>query len=512
MKSVKGIAVVALGFALAFALAACGGSAGSSASPAASSESASASSAAASSAAASDTAKALEALDGVKSVEPIDVSGSQQFAEKYIVTFEQPLDHKDPSAGTFPQRVEVGIVPDAKTNVMETDGYLLFDQAIAGDDAHELCTMLAGNYIHVEHRFFGESRPEGLSNDEVEGWQYMTSENAAADYHEIYTELSKVLDGPWTATGTSRGGEVCASYAYYYPEDMSLYVPYVAPFSSGREDARYYELVYTKIGDEKYGAEKAKEYRDLVTAFQVELMKNKDALAPALKQLAEQQGSTYREYVTDGLLFDLAVSELAVQEWQANQEESSNPQADLSFAGMKEILAMPEGTDDEKNAKLQAELTFLYFLASPSDWAANSIAWPYYVGAAKEYGQYHYDFSYLREACEAAGLGDVLTVKPEDEDGFLFKMVLTPEQQQAFAYDGAFYEGVTKWVDSTDAKVMFIYGDSDPWYSLRMHDTDNPNVKIFVNDVKPHSVRITDFDQATIQEIGAFASEAILGK
>ena len=45
-----------------------------------------------------------------------------------------------------------------------------------------------------------------------------------------------------------------------------------------------------------------------------------------------------------------------------------------------------------------------------------------------------------------------------------------------------------------------------------MHDTDNPNVKMFVSNTKPHTVRITDFDEATMKEIGAFVSEAILGK
>ena len=103
----------------------------------------------------------------------------------------------------------------------------------------------------------------------------------------------------------------------------------------------------------------------------------------------------------------------------------------------------------------------------------------------------------------------MLTVKPEDEENFVFKMVFTPEQLQAFAYDGAFYEGVTKWIDTSEAKVMFIYGSSDPWYSLRMHDTDNPNVKMFVSDTKPHTVRMMDFDEATMQEMGAFISEAI---
>ena len=498
--------------AIAVTLVACGGNAASSEGSSASSGDSSEESSASAGVSESPTAQALAALDGVTGVEAIDISGSQQYTEKYIVTFEQPLDHKDPSAGTFPQRVEVGIVDGARMNVLKIDGYRLFDKKITTDDASELCTRFSGNFIHVEHRFFGESRPDGMSNDSTENWQYMTSENAAADYHRIYTELSKVFDGPWAATGTSRGGEVCTSYAYYYPEDMGLYVPYVGPFSSGREDPRFYEFVYTKIGDEKYGAEKAKEYRDLVSSFQVELMKNKDALAPALKQLVEQKGAVYRENVTDGMLFDLAVAELAVQEWQINQEESSDSTVDISFEGMKEVLSMPEGTDDEKSAKQDAELQLLYTLASPSDWSTNFFGWPYYVGAATQYGQYHYDFSYLREACEAAGLGDVLTVKPEDEEGFLFKMVFTPEQQKAFAYDGTFYEGVTKWVDTTPTKIIFIYGDSDPWYSMRMHDTDNPNVKMYVSSTKPHNVQISDFDQATIEEIDEFASEALFGK
>lgn len=45
------------------------------------------------------------------------------------------------------------------------------------------------------------------------------------------------------------------------------------------------------VGGSQVYAKKAKEYRDLVSSFQVELMKNKDVLAPALKELCEQQNS-----------------------------------------------------------------------------------------------------------------------------------------------------------------------------------------------------------------------------
>ena len=46
----------------------------------------------------------LSQVEGVISVEAIPLDASAQFfEEKYLVTFEQPLDWKNPEAGTFPQ-------------------------------------------------------------------------------------------------------------------------------------------------------------------------------------------------------------------------------------------------------------------------------------------------------------------------------------------------------------------------------------------------------------------------
>ena len=71
------------------------------------------------------------------------------------------------------------------------------------------------------------------------------------------------------------------------------------------------------------------------------------------------------------------------------------------------------------------------------DWSINCFAWPYYVNGATTYGQYHYDFSWLRAALAAAGVEDTLSVTEEMEDGLIWRLVFTEEQQAAFAYDGA---------------------------------------------------------------------------
>ena len=48
--------------------------------------------------------------------------------EKYVITLEQPRDWHDPTAGSFDQRVEIGIVNGASCNVFEVEGgYLVND-------------------------------------------------------------------------------------------------------------------------------------------------------------------------------------------------------------------------------------------------------------------------------------------------------------------------------------------------------------------------------------------------
>ena len=166
----------------------------------------------------------LSQVEGVISVEAIPLDASAQFfEEKYLVTFEQPLDWSDPDAGSFPQRVEIGLRGEAQYVVMETGGYSLNDKIpgvadgmaqLGKDDAPEIGQILGANYVNVEHRFFGDSRPADMSNTDTRYWEYHTAENAANDYHRIYLALSPLLGGGWAATGSSRGGQMTNVYAY----------------------------------------------------------------------------------------------------------------------------------------------------------------------------------------------------------------------------------------------------------------------------------------------------------
>ena len=277
-------------------------------------------------------------------------------------------------------------------------------------------------------------------------------------------------------------------YAYYFPEDMRAYAAYVAPCPVGTEDPRFYEFVYTKIGDDAYGPEQAAELRGLITDFQVDLLKYKQTLLPVLEETAlGQMGCIFQAQTPLDQLYDVIVLEFAAQFWQYQR---------VSFEDLRAILEMPDGTPEALQAKQEAEFAMLMQIQTPMDWSINFFAWPYYVNAVTTYGQYHYDFSWPRAALAAAGVEDTLSVTEALEDGLLWRLVFTEEQRAAFTYDGAFAESLAASIDTTEAKHLMVYGATDPWISLRLPETDNPNVAVFVHPTEPHSAMISTMPEA----------------
>jgi len=68
-----------------------------------------------------DTLKeTISSLPGVSKVERLK---SEAFKDKYVLFVEQPLDHKNPTAGTFKQRVFVMNVGMDRPTVIVTEGY-----------------------------------------------------------------------------------------------------------------------------------------------------------------------------------------------------------------------------------------------------------------------------------------------------------------------------------------------------------------------------------------------------
>ena len=176
-----------------------------------------------------DLQQKLGRISAITETRPLE---STRFSEKYVTYFTQPLDHRRPEKGSFRQRVIVSHVGFDRPTVIVTEGYGAA-YALNPKYREELSELLDANMIFVEYRYFLESTPE------PKDWQYLTAENSADDLHAVRNAFKSIYPGKWIATGISKGGQTTLLYRTFYPDDVDISVPYVAPLCYGAEDGRH---------------------------------------------------------------------------------------------------------------------------------------------------------------------------------------------------------------------------------------------------------------------------------
>ena len=445
----------------------------------------------------------LLTLEGVVSVDEIVQSGdSKPFAEKYLVTFVQCIDWNNPDLGTFTQRVEIGFRGYDNVNVMYVSGYELNEKKFEINDDHEISKMYNGNYIAVEYRFFSKSKPEGLSTNSTALWEYLTDENASNDFHNIIEQLKEILPGRWVFTGASKGGQATNVFAYYFPDDVDAYVSYVAPFCDGINDERAFNAIYNTIGNERYGAEKAKKYRDLMLDFQVEAIKNRDYLQPLLISNDEYEENKY-PLATASFDFESAVVDLVFGVWQY----------DHNFASFDEVMKITPRNDDISTPDIRENQKFLdgiLKLLSDDNTGDRESIFPYTVHAAKENGNYALSLQPLRDELAKIGLSTYFT--SETERDYTALSNFTQEQIDTFKFNPAMRNKMLEWTETNTSNVIMIYGDSDPWYFMRLPETDNQDIHVFISSKEAHNVGIRNMEEELSTEIKALLNEWLIAE
>ena len=145
--------------------------------------------------------------------------------------FTQPLDHNDKSKGTFKQYCAFHYKGKDKITVINTNGY-----SIADKDKfliQDIEAIFDTNYLEVEHRYFNHSKLDlPVEYTKADYWKYNKAIYSTADLHEIVKALKDTGDfqGKWISTGTSKNGILTSFYAFQYPNDVDVYLPFCAPF------------------------------------------------------------------------------------------------------------------------------------------------------------------------------------------------------------------------------------------------------------------------------------------
>ena len=386
-------------------------------------------------------------LPSVKRVESMPCG---PFAEKYLVWFEQPVSHSDPSAGTFLQRVFVGEVSRDSSTVIVAEGYNA-DYAERNTYRDEISQIFNLNNIVVEHRFFYPSAPKNLD------WKYLTAENEANDLHRIVTELKTIFPAKWVSTGISKGGQNCTIYRAFFPEDVDITVPYVGPFCKRVEDGRHEPFLAKKTGSDSD--------RAALLAFQKEVLGRRATIEPLFSQYCEEQGYTFRLPISE--ILDYTVLEFPFSFWQWGRP----------------IDEVPSATASDKEL-----LSYLVDAAGPSYFERENPHAPFFVMAAKELGYYGYDTKPLK---------GLLTIK--NAEGYIYKIFL-PEDFD-FKFDKTLSKKMQKFLKSNECDILFIYGEYDPWSAVRAGDRHSATNHVYIVPQGSHRSRIRSFDEPVRSEI-----------
>lgn len=400
----------------------------------------------------------LSALPGISRIEALS---SDHYTEKYVVYITQPLDHINPSAGTFTQRVIVNHLGFDRPTVIVTEGYGAA-YALRQQYQDELSRLFNTNVIVVEHRYFLESTPTPVN------WDYLTAENSAYDLHRVNTTFRSIYPGKWISTGISKGGQTTMLYRAYFPDDVDISVPYVGPLNKGVEDGRH-EKFLRKVGN--------KQMRRKVTAFQTEILKRKAEITPLLEAYCKDKELTFNVPMEEVL--DYCVLEYSFAFWQWGTSTGQIPLRSSDSQTLFDHLMKISGPD--------------YF--TKSDYFGS-----FFVQAARELGYYGYDVKPFRPYLSITS-----------SDGYLKRLIL-PANAGPIAFNDALYRKVYNYLKENDPQMIFIYGEFDPWSATAApRFKGKKNEQIYVLPKGSHTARISnmpdDLKEKILTQINIWLAE-----
>lgn len=394
----------------------------------------------------------LLSLPQVSDVKPIE---SDFYKDKFTMFITQDVDAKNPNVGKFKQRVIVCHVGFDRPTILVTEGYFA-DYALNKSYQDELSKLLNANVIFVEYRYFGQSVPQPCN------WDYLTVENSMYDLHHINQTFHQIYKNKWIATGISKGGQTTMFYRTFFPDDVAISVPYVAPLNKSLEDGRH-EPFLSKIVSNSSNRQHVKD-------FQMEVLKRKSQLLPYFKQYCQDRRLTFRLPIEE--VYDYVVLEYAFAIWQWGTPMSDIP--------------TPEASDSTL-------IRNLIIYSEPNYFSEQSVFLPFNVQAVRELGYYGYDTKPFKK---------YLSIKTAKD--YMHKLML-PGEFSKLKFDKTLYKKTKKFLKKNDPRMMYIYGGIDPWGASGVADMKflrkKRNIKVHVLPEGSHKTRINSFPEPEKSEI-----------
>ncbi|HDP74876.1 MAG TPA: peptidase [Bacteroidales bacterium] len=378
----------------------------------------------------------LKSIPIVDSFKVID--NDPLFQSTYEVWFRVPLDHNNPNGFKFPLRAYYSHRSFTRPMVVVIDGYTMYTSR-----SNELTRILEANQLTIEHRFFSKSKPA----DSIP-WSYLNISQAAADAHTVISAFKPHYQGKWVSTGISKSGQATIFHRRFYPNDVDVSVPYVAPLNFSSEDRRVYEFL-SKVG--------SAECREKIREFQIALFKNKKTLLPKLECLAKKNSWQFTMGISRA--YDLSVLEYEFAFWQwgysCNDIPAGNSQPSVLFEHWSQVNP------------------FIFFEEKEIERIR-----PFFYQAMTQIGMYGYNIEPFRNHLP-------------DKKNITFEFTL-PKGHTA-NFDSTAMLDVYRWVRDSGNYMLYIYGKTDAWSSTAVDPGTKTKTVKMVCPAGSHSTRIKDF-------------------
>lgn len=372
-----------------------------------------------------------------KEIEYKKIKGDSLFTETYEIYIQQPVDHFGKSKDRFKQQLFLSIKDKSLPMVFYLEGYGTSNRTL------ELSRMLHCNQIIVEHRYFDESTPQEPK------WDYMTIEQAAADHHRIVQLFKKYFKAKWINTGISKGGSTAIFHKRFYPDDVDVSVPYVAPLNYSTADKRL-ERFLEEVGTPGC--------RNKIKSFQREVLKRKKSLIPLFEVESKIDSLTFS--IGFEKAFEYTVLEYGFAFWQLSKGDCS-------------VIPDSTASDVELIAHLKLRSPFDYF----SDASISSLA-PFFHQAYTEFGYYEYDISSFKDLLEHA----------DGKTNFFIPKTVKKEFSSKLLFE------IEEWLMNEGNNFIYIYGGNDPWTGASVNVSPKTNSLKMVKENGSHGTRIKSFN------------------
>ena len=363
-----------------------------------------------------------------------EITAPAGYEAAWEVHIRQPLNHQNPDDGSFWQRLFVSHVDPDRPTVLVTEGY---DRG--RNYPSELAMAIEANQVIVEHRYYGQSVPDSMD------YSYLNIEQAAGDLHRIRTVLGGYFQGPWLASGISKGGQTTIFYRYFYPDDVAASVPYVAPLNLSLEDGRIYNFL---------GQVGSRSCRNRIEAIQNRILRDYDESLLRLRWHAKGEGLRFN-YLSVEEAFEYAVLEYPFSFWQWGADCDEIPKADANLDIILDHFLDVSGLGFFSDSGME-------------DYASH------YYQCAVEYGYYGY---------ESAPFEDLLRALPTDSNP---SAIFTPNHMEVPYDGGTLAKSVYDWIQANGDEFIYINGALDTWSATAMPENADRDALYFFLEGESH--------------------------